>query len=464
MSLAARCALATACAVLSISLVTAVPATASEPHFAVVPGLRVTDSYGTGGGPVTMVCSSATSCSAAGRGSIFEPGSSLASGTLTMSEVAGHWRRASVSDFDGGFSSESCPAPGDCMAVGTYDSNPVAEGPDLAIAEPERSGSWSLPVTIGAASFDREGTDLNAVSCTAVGTCLAVGAYLDDGWQAMVAVDSHGTWQPPLAAALSVPGAVTSYFSAVACPAAGTCVLVGQATTGAGVTEPIVADESGGVLGPAVPLAVDLVYDGAQLDAVSCSSAGNCAAIGSVSYQAPDDGPSESSSLLATQVNGHWGAAQLLPGLSASEEESADVASIGCEPGGACVAVGGYGSGPSRTVTFETTEISGRWSRPAALPKTGSLANAQVADLSCSATASALIGTYSRGESTDLFTVSTSRQRWTTETTIPFTSTKGPESATPLGFGCPRSGACTAFISLQDADNDVAYESFEVPA
>jgi hypothetical protein len=126
----------------------------------------------------------------------------------------------------------SCPAPGDCVAAGSY--NTVAgldaNAPEHAFIVTESGGAWSDAVAVpGMAS-------LQAIDCPDAGDCVAGGT--DAQGNAAVVRDAQGRWGSPA----EIPGTRTlasagkqgsSAVSALACPTAGTCAAGGEYTLGA---------------------------------------------------------------------------------------------------------------------------------------------------------------------------------------------------------------------------------------
>src|SRR5580692_2456503 len=88
-----------------------------------------------------------------------------------------------------------------------------------------------------------------------------------------------------------------------ACASSGAAVTASAPTTGWGKAEP-------------VPGLAALASPGwpAALNSISCASPGNCAAVGDYQFRGGYQG------FLVSQVHGHWGDAELVPGLSALDK------------------------------------------------------------------------------------------------------------------------------------------------
>jgi hypothetical protein len=144
----------------------------------------------------------------------------------------------------------SCAAELDCVAVGSY-SNTSRYTVTLEAAA--SGGRWQrarflLPPSN--ASHPNPEAALNGVSCTAAGSCVAVGQYQDErgGLVAMAIAESSGRWGkavqvgPPSPAAAGA--AQSSTLFAVTCRAGGSCTAVGDYTDKAGNDQAMAAERS----------------------------------------------------------------------------------------------------------------------------------------------------------------------------------------------------------------------------
>jgi hypothetical protein len=125
--------------------------------------------------------------------------------------------------------------------------------------------------------------------------------------------------------------------SSVSCAAAGNCAAGGFYTDQAGNGQGFVATERHGRWGKAINVPrLRALNDGtnAEVESVSCSSAGGCAAVGT--YGEPYGMGFE-----AVEKNGVWGKATNLPGLAALDGRLAGAESVSCASPGNCAA-GGY--------------------------------------------------------------------------------------------------------------------------
>jgi hypothetical protein len=111
----------------------------------------------------------------------------------------------------------------------------------------------------------------------------------------------------------------------------------------------------------------------AAVVSVSCGSAGNCSAGGYYASSRSSGGVLAITAFVVSQVNGAWGTARQVPGLAAlNTGEQAQISSIACASPGNCSAGGSYGvpAGPSCCTShaFAVTEVNGKWGRAEPVP------------------------------------------------------------------------------------------------
>jgi hypothetical protein len=153
-----------------------------------------------------------------------------------------------------------------------------------------RAGTWHTAIEVpGLGSLDQGGgtAQLTSVSCGSAGNCAAGGNYVDEfrRQHAFVVSEKNGTW----GRAIEVPGLGSlnqgggAQLNSVSCGSAGNCAVGGDYTDGSGHLQGFVVSEKNGTWGKAieVPGLGTLNKGGpASVTSVSCASAGNCAAGG----------------------------------------------------------------------------------------------------------------------------------------------------------------------------------------
>jgi hypothetical protein len=129
------------------------------------------------------------------------------------------------------------------------------------------------------------GAAVDSVSCASAGNCSAGGTYLDRSkhYQAFVVNEKTGAWgkAQEVAGALNAGG--IAGVDSVSCASVGNCSAGGFYVDGSDNQQAFAVDEKNGTWGTAeeVPGTAALNTGGnAEVDSVSCASAGNCGAGG----------------------------------------------------------------------------------------------------------------------------------------------------------------------------------------
>ena len=248
----------------------------------------------------TMSCPAAGACLAAGGADPAGGGASASTLPFIARESGGRWSAARpvpglsklIKDASGIYSyidSISCAAAGDCTLIG---GDRDRTGHAHVFVASERGGRWSQATAIPGLEALGQGYRVVAtqVSCGPAQLCAAGGFYQPRGSkgpvQAWVATEIRGRWH----AAEPVPGSIAlntngiAVANSVSCSLT-TCIAGGYYSSNGhqGVTSGFLATEHGGTWGDAtqVPGLAKLNTDGdAQVDEVSCTPHGYCAAIG----------------------------------------------------------------------------------------------------------------------------------------------------------------------------------------
>ncbi len=316
-------------------------------------------SLGTGTGAILNLvsCGAAGDCTAAGY---FE-GSDGKTHAFLVVEATGNWGTATAVDDSGLGTSQatrltalSCPAAGDCTAVG--DSENESTDVFVPITMDEVGHSWGLPQTVpGLTGLSLPATanaGLVSVSCAAPGDCAAGGLYVSGSGtdQPFIVSESGGsaTSAGAWGDAQAVPGfsalsgSTDGDVTSVSCADATDCAVVGLSGTSTSFGQVFTVDESGGTWGQAKQLSIP----GTTLSAdyfvpqVSCSPslAGNCAIVGISSPTGSTVGESE---FVATEsASGDWNAAQAVPGIPDGDDSIPY--DVSCDPSGSCTVAGQY--------------------------------------------------------------------------------------------------------------------------
>jgi hypothetical protein len=189
----------------------------------------------------------------------------------------------------------------------------------------------------------------------------------------MLADDRNGTWTR----AAEVPGTAKlnsdghAEVQAVSCTAAGDCTAGGfyspggkDASGGNPSSEAFVVTETGGTWGAAIEVPGTAALNAgksASVSAVSCWSPGNCVAAGSYSPGLVD-GSVATMAFLVTETKGTWGKAEPVPGLAAlNVSDNASVTSVSCPAAGACVIGGQYFGSGVVAAAFVADQAGATW-------------------------------------------------------------------------------------------------------
>jgi hypothetical protein len=235
----------------------------------------------------------------------------------------------------------SCTAANACEAVGDY-----YRSQWFTLAEVWNGTKWSIQKTPKFAQVTgNTPLELSGVSCTAANACEAVGWYLKNLDYVPVAEKWNGTtWT--VQTTPKPTGTTSSPLYGVSCTAANACEAVGQRVDGTnpnGVTLAEVWDRTKW----SIQTAPRPARTGqSSLDAVSCTTAHACEAVGSDDY--PDV-----VSTLAEVWNGIAWSVQTTPNPGPAESF---LYGVSCTAANACEAVGYYPNSSGTLVTLVEAE------------------------------------------------------------------------------------------------------------
>ncbi len=285
-----------------------------------------------------------------------------APGGSAAAAVGIHWGRAEPvpglgalnKGYEASVSALSCWAAGDCAAGGSYAD---VHGHVQAFVALEHKGRWGAAIEVpGTAALNKGGNaQVSNMSCARTGACAAVGTYTGKAGnqQWFTAGERSGRW----AKAAPVPDAALNEaaISTVWCAPGGLCAAGGSFDNLSNSDGAWVMTETHGRWHPAVEvpgLSALAVPGGTDaVTALSCTSAGNCAAGGSYVFTttAPVSTPPYYASstgysvFVVTETGGRWGTAEQVPGIMAINLGwNANLSLLSCPSAGNCAAAGGY--------------------------------------------------------------------------------------------------------------------------
>jgi hypothetical protein len=333
-----------------------------------------------------LSCASSGNCSAVGS---YDDGLGD-NQALLVTETHGNWQRtveaqpparAALAPFKasdgGGLVDVSCPAAGDCMAVGRYTGS---DNTDHAVLFAETQGRWArgtrvrLPANATRPTKPKSGIvddlGLAAVSCSSIGNCVAVGNYETDAevWEGLILTERHGHWssatEAPLPAGAPVAGQ-DAVLLAVTCRSAGACTAAGKYVDASGHQQGLLTTSNGGrwtAVRAAAPPSAANADPNIVPSSLACADAGDCAAVGT--YINPLQ---NSLGLLFSESGGAWadGAGATLPANAAPSgtvgDQTVVLASVACPQAGDCAAVGWYFDNDENGQGLLVDENGGAW-------------------------------------------------------------------------------------------------------
>jgi hypothetical protein len=235
----------------------------------------------------------------------------------------------------------------------------------------------------------------------------------------------------------------------VSCPSAGNCAAGGYYTDSSSRNQAFVASERNGRWGKAVMLPGTAALNGggnAVVLSVSCPSAGNCAAGGYYTNHHAHD-----QAFVASEENGHWDKAIEVPGTAALNPHANDwVYSVSCPSAGSCTAGGYYTDSSYNLQAFVDTEQNDRWGTVTELPGSAALnagGNAVVLSVSCPSAGNCTAGGEYLDSSSRFQAVVASERKghWGTAIKLPGTAALNAGGVAAVNWvSCPSAGNCTA--------------------
>jgi hypothetical protein len=358
-------------------------------------------------------------------------------------------------------------------AAGTHPPARAGAKAARAVAPRVAAGTitWGTAAEIpGSQALNKAGmANIGAISCPTSGACGAGGSYTN-GFngrtpivQAFVVNKTASKWRK----AIEVPGlqalntAGRAKVNAVSCTSNGNCTAGGYYGDGTDHSQAFVVDQVSGTWGTAqeVPgtAALDKGSPGAAVASVSCASPGNCAAGGFYS-----DSAGNQQAFVVSETNGTWGTAVEVPGSgSLNAGGFAQIQSVSCTSPGNCSAGGYYSSSSTDGIptvqAMLVNETSGTWGTAEEVPGTSSLNGggyAQINSVSCDAPGDcAAGGEYTNSTpATQAFVVNETGGTWGTAQEVPGTQTLNVRKLAQVNsVSCPSSGNCTAGGFYQDS-------------
>jgi hypothetical protein len=380
-------------------------------------------------------CSSATACTAVGyyvnSSGVFVTLAEVWNGTSWTVQTTPNPKGATYSELD----AVSCSSATACTAVGTYENS---SGNEVALAEVWNGTSWTVQTTPNPSGAI--GSELEGVSCSSTTACTAVGSS-----SASYGVDETlaEVWNGTSWTVQTTPnpkGATYSELDAVSCSSATACTAVGwyEISSGTYVT---LAEVWNGTSWTVQTTSNPSGTSDSRLNAVSCSSATACTAVG---YY---DNSSDLDEMLAEVWNGISWTVQTTPNPSGGTGSRLNA--VSCSSATTCTAVGIYEDSSGTYVTLAELWNGTSWTVQTT-PNFKGATYSELDAVSCSSTtACTAVGWYENSSSTYVTLAEVwNGTSWTVQTTPNF---KGATYSYLEGVSCSSATACTALGSYQNS-------------
>jgi hypothetical protein len=346
--------------------------------------------------------------------------------------------------------SVSCATARNCSAGGYYGKS---SGAPQAFVVREINGTWESATEVPGIAGLSAGrpSEITAVSCASAGNCSAGGYYEIESlaiYQAFVVTETGGTWGK----AIDVPGLSASSSAetySVSCASAGNCSAGGYYTDASGSFEAYVVNETAGTWGKAIEVPGTAAFDStdAEVDAVSCASAGNCSAAGSYYI----DASTKTQAFVVSETGGTWGKAIEVPGTAALNAGGFDqIYEVSCASAGNCAAGGSYTDAAGNTQSFVVSEAAGTWGTAIEVPGTAALNSggySEVYSVSCGTAGNCGAGGYytDASNASQAFVVSETGGTWGTAIEVPGTAALNTGGDALINsVSCTGAGNCSA--------------------
>jgi hypothetical protein len=288
----------------------------------------------------------------------------------------------------------------------------------------------------------------SALTCAVTSLLFVSAAQADGTWGTAVEV-------PGFASVSTGAGAVVNTIS---CSSDGNCGAIGEYTDASNYTQAYVANETNGTWGNAieVPGIAALNWGGAVGDVlvIACASTGNCSAGGTYTDLAKN-----TQAFVVNETNGTWGTAIEVPGYAAlnSGGTNSQFYALSCGSPGNCAAGGAYQDTSTHLQAFVVNETNGTWGTAIEIPGIAQL-NAGgagiVFSIACNSSGNCSAGGYYTDSSNNnqAFVVNETNGTWGTAIEVRGTAAlNAGGSAGVLTLACGSVGNCSAGGNYTDS-------------
>lgn len=317
---------------------------------------------------------------------------------------------------------------------------------------------------------------LPALSCPSARNCSAGGAYSDKSGnaQGLVLREVAGTWKAPTKL-VAPPGALSDpslTVEALSCGDPANCVAVGNYQDHSRSAQSFIASERDNVWGVSrrvsLPSNATKTGQNSQLRSISCTSAGNCSAVGS--YLDNSHPISHLEGFVVSELRGTWtNSLEVREPSNANLNPYVGLSQVTCGAAGDCTAVGSYIDRNNVTHALMLNQQAGVWHIATALALPGDANAFPIAGLSEVSCATATNCTVFGSYITDLGAIDALMATEVLGSWQRATSMHLPANAAANprvffyglgGLSCPSIGNCSAGGQYVDVSN--TFEGFLV--
>ena len=381
-------------------------------------------------------CASASDCFAVGDSIAFTPTD------LVIKTLVEHWNGSSWSivaspnatgSIFSALSAVSCPTTTSCSAVGGSDNGNLAEHWDGSRWSIVTAPNGPFPFAQSASLSIGFSPGLNGVSCPTATGCYAVGETFDgplvEHWNGV-------RWG--IVSRLTPAGATFAQLDAVSCPGRRHCIAVGTYSTDpeGATTHELIARWNG--TNWALMASPDLpsLFGFGGLTGVSCTTAGDCSAVGG-----------------SHRVDRWNGASWSLAPFASSNSSQSQLTQVSCPSATNCYAVGSYLTGTTGKTLVEHWNGS-TWSIVTTPNPSGAI-DASFSGVSCPGANNC----YAVGSYDNSTTGKTLVEHWngSTWSIVATPSPSGATYASLSGVSCPSATSCFAVGSYSTATTDKTF-------
>ena len=284
---------------------------------------------------------------------------------------------------------------------------------------------------------------------------------------------ANGTW----GTAIEVPGFASISTGAgvavntVSCSSDGNCGAIGAYTDASNAVQAFVSNETSGTWGVAIPVPgiATLNFGGAVgiILVISCTSTGNCSAGGTYT-----DVSKNTQVFVVNETNGTWGSAIEVPGFAALNTgggTSGQLFALSCSSAGNCSAGGAYKDSSSKVQSFVVSETNGMWGAAQEVPGSAALnvgGTGILTSMDCSSNGNCSgAGVYADSSSLiQGYVVSATGGTWGSAAAAPGLAALNAGGYTvPIQISCSSAGNCGVAGGYADSlNNSQAYVANEI--